>query len=720
MTWRSVLQLSIVAIVAYGCTGGVGLGEDAGAADSGPPGDAGIPDDSPDATEVPDAPDPALPSQCADGIDNDSDGSTDFPSDPNCTDAQDDDETDYCDSLWITPLTIFDIGYGPEFEETVDLENSAMFDQATACGTMDLRSRAFELVLTEPKWLYASAVSTLHSGVPIVDVRSADCATSFGCANPLTSGSSVTVPYLPAGTYRIVLSTDGGSEPVMRLSGALFEPVGEPCTSPDECGSHLCQAPTPGSPDVCSLSRCSDGIDNDADGHVDTAADPGCVDGEDNDEIDDCPSGPNCPDCSDGIDNDGDGDIDYAVDVSCVRPSNDSEVCVTTEGIRSITEPFLWWQIPSNAVQDTFESCLASSTADSLFRMDLPALHELTLKIGVPNRFAEPHDGVLYDASCGGPPVACGTFSPDERVPRRLRDIAAGTYYLAAQHWFSPTHNSNLSTLLSVEGRIAPGGSCSDPLAVSGALVCDWRYQCKGLPGSQTCQPGLCGDGLDNDGDGAVDYPYDPGCASLGDETEDDDCPSGPNCPECGNGLDDDGNGMADWPNDVGCPSAADERETFRPHQYDPVTQLTSPEVSGNTSTFVADSSQVSCSAASMTKDAFYALALPVSVVELTLSITASFDAIVDFYDLHPPSEWSGLPNLGCGGVGETITIGHLAPGTYVIGVKGNEVGDEGAYTLDVHATVAPSTPCSSPLFTSGVLSCPAGTSCSGSPAICQ
>lgn len=34
------------------------------------------------------------PPQCSDGLDNDGDGVTDFPGDPGCTDAQDNDETD--------------------------------------------------------------------------------------------------------------------------------------------------------------------------------------------------------------------------------------------------------------------------------------------------------------------------------------------------------------------------------------------------------------------------------------------------------------------------------------------------------------------------------------------------------------------------------------------------------------------------------------------------
>jgi hypothetical protein len=46
-----------------------------------------------------------------------------------------------------------------------------------------------------------------------------------------------------------------------------------------------------------------------------------------------------------------------------------------------------------------------------------------------------------------------------------------------------------------------------------------------------------CGDGLDNDGDGLVDFPADPGCAS----------PLWIEAPQCDDGLDNDGDGRVDW-----------------------------------------------------------------------------------------------------------------------------------------------------------------------------
>lgn len=65
-----------------------------------------------------------------------------------------------------------------------------------------------------------------------------------------------------------------------------------------------------------------------------------------------------------------------------------------------------------------------------------------------------------------------------------------------------------------------------------------------------------CSDGIDNDGNGVVDYPDDQGCSSANDNNE-----SGW-VPECSDGIDNDGNGLVDFPNDPGCSSASDNSES--------------------------------------------------------------------------------------------------------------------------------------------------------------
>jgi hypothetical protein len=61
----------------------------------------------------------------------------------------------------------------------------------------------------------------------------------------------------------------------------------------------------------------------------------------------------------------------------------------------------------------------------------------------------------------------------------------------------------------------------------------------------------VCDDGIDNDGDGAIDYPFDSGCFNVISDAE----------RACSNGDDDDGDGAADFPVDAGCADADDESE---------------------------------------------------------------------------------------------------------------------------------------------------------------
>ncbi|HII71147.1 TPA: PKD domain-containing protein [Candidatus Woesearchaeota archaeon] len=73
-----------------------------------------------------------------------------------------------------------------------------------------------------------------------------------------------------------------------------------------------------------------------------------------------------------------------------------------------------------------------------------------------------------------------------------------------------------------------------------------------------------CSDGQDNDGDGLVDYPADPGCTSA----QDDDEYNAP-LPACSDGLDNDGDGLVDMA-DPGCSGPSDNDE-FNPSNVCPV-----------------------------------------------------------------------------------------------------------------------------------------------------
>jgi len=64
-----------------------------------------------------------------------------------------------------------------------------------------------------------------------------------------------------------------------------------------------------------------------------------------------------------------------------------------------------------------------------------------------------------------------------------------------------------------------------------------------------------CSDGLDNDGDGAIDHPADPGCFAPFSPVED---------PACNDGIDNNGDGWIDHPEDPGCVSPAGFTEGVR------------------------------------------------------------------------------------------------------------------------------------------------------------
>ena len=74
-----------------------------------------------------------------------------------------------------------------------------------------------------------------------------------------------------------------------------------------------------------------------------------------------------------------------------------------------------------------------------------------------------------------------------------------------------------------------------------------------------TAKP-ACANGLDDDGDGAIDYPQDPECRGFEDPSE---------APDCSNGIDDDGDGLTDFPADLGCASATTREDPACDDGYD-------------------------------------------------------------------------------------------------------------------------------------------------------
>jgi hypothetical protein len=235
--------------------------------------------------------------------------------------------------------------------------------------------------------------------------------------------------------------------------------------------------------------------------------------------------------------------------------------------------------------------------------------------------------------------------------------------------------------------------------------------------GSRTCEPATCSDSIDNDGDGKIDFPFDPGCGDAADDDE----TNPATLPVCSNTTDDDGDGQIDFPADYGCTAAGDTSETFCMGEMDATSLITARTTSGTT---VGKSNDFAPSCASSgASDVAYGLQLPVPVQTLDVA-TTGYDTIITMRDAHCGAEIACNdedPNGTIVGP-SAFTVTNVAPGGYAINVDG-WLSSNGPFTLTVHGTVATGTACDSPLFTGGanaVLSCPGTTTCTGTPKKCQ
>jgi len=105
--------------------------------------------------------------------------------------------------------------------------------------------------------------------------------------------------------------------------------------------------------------------------------------------------------------------------------------------------------------------------------------------------------------------------------------------------------------------------ACSNGLDDDSDLLIDYPFDpgCDNATDTDETDPvtmPLCSDGLDNDGDTLIDFPNDPGCTDAADNDETDPV----TMPECYDLIDNDFDLLTDWPNDPGCSGAGDDNES--------------------------------------------------------------------------------------------------------------------------------------------------------------
>lgn len=230
---------------------------------------------------------------------------------------------------------------------------------------------------------------------------------------------------------------------------------------------------------------------------------------------------------------------------------------------------------PGSNVTDMTTLKLAGATGATLWRHDLS---NTSLGAGI-NNCCRDRDIAL---SPRGDVIAFGSLGTyySKRMIAVSLSAATGT-----QLWRSPYLEVYTDPSFSARIAIDPQGSI--------ALVSS-RSDCQNGCGAYTVvklrgRSGLdyfggCGDEIDNDGDGNVDWPTDIGCASASSPTESPACENGVDddgdgnidfvsdagcalpssdfeSPACQNGVDDDGDGLVDFPSDPGCGRASGATE---------------------------------------------------------------------------------------------------------------------------------------------------------------
>jgi hypothetical protein len=315
-----------------------------------------------------------------------------------------------------------------------------------------------------------------------------------------------------------------------------------------------------GAPDAGAVPACTDPADQDADGFGGYPTDPGCTDLDDDDESDDCPFGPGCSACGNAVDDDRDADVDYPADVGCAAASDDDESDECVPGLDVI--PF------ENGTVFDLE---AGPDQVHAFRVDR---HFEFVRVTFASAPPEPLPSAVITfryADCDDP--AADLICTNNESMFRFGDPALGTYYL-----FVDSLNGGLGNYLIDTFTIVPSGTeCFAGSACVPTELC-------GFPVDNICRPVACWNGIDDNGDGLVDWPEDPSCPSPSTRTEQDGCPGGAICPPvCANGIDDDGDFLIDLDDPLCASASMPDEGVSCPVESDPMLEITGPSITGTT-----------------------------------------------------------------------------------------------------------------------------------------
>ncbi len=465
--------------------------------------------------------------------------------------------------------------------------------------------------------------------------------------------------------------------------------AGSACT-PGEPG-FICESGFTCRTNTCVLAACNNGADNDADGLIDFPNDPGCTSPSDDDEADNCPNGGDCPACANNLDDDGDGLIDFdGNDLGCQSASDNLELdeCIAGVSVIELPDTGASGTTPPSANGSDFTPTChtsTSSTEDVYAYRNTRNLASLSF-----STVGSSGDTVLSvrQTDCGstGAEVACtNTQSGGEVVT--INNPGQNLFYFV---FVDGNFISAIDYVLNVSGRIAPGNACSPS---DTRFTCSDGFRCGA---GNVCVATQCNDGINNDGDAFIDFPNDPGCIDLNDNSETDNCPLGAGCPQCANSIDDDGDTFIDFGNDMGCEAASDNLELDDCIAGVPLLSLSDSGATGVTEPSGNSDFTPSCHSSTLSSEDEYAYLNTRNLTSLSFStIGSSGDTVLYVRQGSCGNLADEIACLNTQDGGEKVTIPNPTQDDfYYVFVDGDFVSDL-SYVLNVSGTLGNGQACS-------------------------
>jgi len=377
--------------------------------------------------------------------------------------------------------------------------------------------------------------------------------TNIGISYNYTLGGSPPAPPPP-----VYLCNDGIDNDNDGLTDYPFDLGCSGSTDNDESGPYACSDGTDNDGDGkvdfpadlgCSGStdndeagpyQCGDGIDNDLDGKIDFPADPDCATLEDDNES-------TIPQCKDGIDNDLDGKIDFPADPDCVDINDDNEE-------HEYAGPAVIGSPADGLLTNNSKPTIKGTTIEASLPLDIyiDEVKVKSLTSGIDKSFEWTVETALTDGEhkiyikSGGLNSAVKTITVDTVAPLvpAISSIKIKSQKLSGENVSVEMEFSGTTTADTKYVALYVDNQLIDNV---GVVASAWKYSV-----TRVLTPGIhkvavksmdaannisvfsaasdleikkivvsqCNNKIDDDKDSLIDFPDDPGCSSLTDDSE--------------------------------------------------------------------------------------------------------------------------------------------------------------------------------------------------------